>query len=320
MSTAFPVSDHCDGRRFFNPDGDEPRSARDLLRWWRTRRVEPWPADLPAAMADPPRATGPDEIAVTWIGHSTLLLHANGRAVLTDPVFTRHAGPFGRVGPRRVRPPALAIAGLPPIDLVVVSHNHYDHLQPSNLRALQARFAPAFVTTLGNRRLLEKLGLRRVSELDWWETAEAAGMEVVCTPARHFSARSPFDRNRTLWGGFAVRTGRRTLYFTGDTGYSPLFREVGRRVPEIEVACVPIGAYDPRWFMRPVHVDPEEAVQIHLDVGARRSIGMHFGTFRLTDEAFDEPPRRLIAAREAAGLAPEAFHVPAAGETVRIRV
>ena len=315
----YPVSDHCDGERFFNPYRPPERSFRDLIQWWRTRRAAPWPPSLPLLDPPPPPSGAPDgRAAVTFIGHSTFLIQTKDAAILTDPVFTTHAGPFGRFGPRRVRPPAVPIEELPRVDVVTVSHNHYDHLQPASLRALEARFSPTFITTLGNRPFLERLGLRRVTELDWWQQTRAGGVEVTCTPAQHFAARGLRDRNRTLWGGFACRSAGRTVHFVGDTGYSPQFREIAARVPQIDAALVPIGAYDPRWFMQPVHVDPEEAVQIHRDLGARVSIAMHFGTFRLTDEAIADPARRLAAARERAGLDPHAFIVPDFGETLLV--
>ncbi|HEX5474421.1 MAG TPA: MBL fold metallo-hydrolase [Vicinamibacterales bacterium] len=313
----YPVSDHCDGRRFFNPHAHTARTPRELIRWWRTRQRVPWPERVPRrACAPPPDAVPPDRVAATFVGHATWLLRTASVSILTDPVFTSHAGPFGLIGPRRVRPPALDVASLPPIDLVLLSHNHYDHLQPSSLRALGRRFDPVFVTTLGLASMLRRLGLRRVVELDWWQTADLARPErVTCVPAQHFSARTPFDRDRTLWGGFVVSNAGKTLYFAGDTGYSPQFREIAQRVPSIDLALVPIGAYEPRWFMRPAHVNPDEAVRIHQDVAARTSFAMHFGTFHLTDEGIDDPVQALARAREAAGLAPETFRVIECGET-----
>ena len=312
-----PDSVHFDGARFFNPHAPAGRSFGDVVKWWRTRRAEPWPVSLPLPAVAPLPAHVPDgRVAATFIGHSTFLLRTAGAAVITDPVFTTHAGPFGRLGPRRVRPPALAVAQLPRVDVVLVSHNHYDHLQPRSLRELEARFGPVFVTTLGNRSFLERLGLKRVMELDWWQEAPAGPVQVQCVPAQHFSARGIRDRNRTLWAGFVFRSAGRTLLFVGDSGYGPHFKEIGARVPAIDVALVPIGAYEPRWFMKPMHLDPDEAVQAHLDVGARVSVGMHFGTFRLTDEGIDAPIERLVAARAAAGVPPGAFRVPEFGETL----
>jgi L-ascorbate metabolism protein UlaG (beta-lactamase superfamily) len=315
--TDFPVSDHCDGARFFNPHARTNRSVRDLIRWWRTRQAATWPRSVPLTRtaAPPPRAPA-GRVALTFIGHSTFLVQIGDAAVLTDPVFTTHAGPFGRFGPPRVRPPALLLDALPRIDLVLVSHNHYDHLQPRSLRELQRRFDPVFVAPLGVREFLARVGLSRLVELDWWQTATAGGLDVTATPAQHFSARSPFDRYRTLWAGFALRTTDALVYYAGDTGYSPQFAEIGRRLPGIRVALLPIGAYEPRWFMKPMHANPEEAVRMHVDLGARVSIGMHFGTFQLTDEPIDEPAERLARARAEAGLSDTAFRVPEFGETL----
>jgi L-ascorbate metabolism protein UlaG (beta-lactamase superfamily) len=314
----YPISDHCDGERFFNPGVTTDRGPRDLLRWWRTRMNVPWPPAFGVAASPLPAQPPADRVTLTLIGHSTFLIQASGVAILTDPVFTSHAGPLGRLGPKRVRPPSHAIADLPRVDAVLVSHNHYDHLQPRSLREVESRFHPLIVTTLGNRRFLQRLGLRNVVELDWWDRVPIPGGEATCTPAQHFSARGMRDRNRTLWGGFALALGGTTIYFAGDTGYGPIFQEIGRRVPGIDVALVPIGAYEPRWFMSPVHVNPEEAVRIHLDVGARTGVAMHFGTFKLTDEGIDEPVERLALAREAAGLAPGAFVVPEFGRPLVI--
>jgi len=215
-----------------------------------------------------------------------------------------------------VRPPAVSIERLPPTSIVLLSHNHYDHLQPASLRALKEQSDPLFVAPLGLEGVLRGLGLSKVIELDWWQRHDAGAAQITAVPAQHFSARTPFDRNRTLWCGFVVRSGGVTFYFAGDSGYSRQFAEIGRRYPGIDLALVPIGAYEPRWFMEPVHVNPEEAVRIHRDIGARVSIGMHFGTFRLTDEGIDDPLRALAVARSGAGLRDDAFRVLDFGESV----
>jgi L-ascorbate metabolism protein UlaG (beta-lactamase superfamily) len=310
------VSDHCDGERFFNPYGPPPRPITDVVKWQRTRERSAWPPSVPLRPHAPaPASVEPGRVAATFIGHSTFLIRTSAAAFVTDPVFTTHAGPFGRTGPRRVRPPALAVSDLPPLDLVLLTHNHYDHLQPSSLRAVARRGSPSIVTSLGLQSLVSRFGFRTAAELDWWQTHEIAGARVTSVPARHFSARTLWDRNRTLWAGFVVESGGVTVYFAGDTGYSPAFTEIGKRFPEIDLALVPIGAYEPRWFMQPVHANPEEAVQIHRDLGARRSIGMHFGTFQLTDEAIDEPLAALSRARTAAGVTDDEFSVLDFGET-----
>ena len=281
----------------------------DLVRWMRTRQRVAWPAARPLnGHAPPPAIVKAGQIAVTFIGHSTFLVRTASMTFMTDPVFTSHAGPFGQVGPRRVRPPGLAPSSVPPIDVVVVSHNHYDHLQPESLRLFENR--ATFVTPLGLAPIVP-----RARELDWWQTATVNGATITCVPAQHFSARTPWDRNRTLWCGFVVSVDQVTIYFAGDTGYSPHFAEIGARCPPVDIALLPIGAYEPRWFMEPVHMNPAEAVRAHLDVKARMSIGMHFGTFQLTDEGIDDPLSALAAARSGAGVTPDAFRVVDFGET-----
>ena len=322
-SAPFPVSDHCDGRRFFNPAGQlQARSFSDLPTWWWQRLVagqgERWPRTMPAPA--PPRlpANVPaGRLAVTFIGHSTFLLQLPGLNILTDPIFSARAGPFSWAGPKRVRPPALSLGQLPRIDVVLVSHNHYDHLDLPSLQWLARERSPLIVTTLGNKAWLESRGVGRVgAELDWWQAHRAApGLEVVCTPAQHFAARWPWDRCRSLWGGFALKTSAGVLYFAGDSGYCGAFREIGARLGPFALALIPIGAYEPRWFMTPVHMNPDEAVRAHLEVRSRRSIGMHFGTFQLTDEGIDAPLQHLAAARTVHGVAPHKFQTLGFGET-----
>jgi L-ascorbate metabolism protein UlaG (beta-lactamase superfamily) len=305
----YPVSDHCDGERFFNP-GAKARPLKDVIKWMRTRQKRPWPAAVPLTPRPaPPGAVEPGRVAVTFIGHSTFLIRTASTVMITDPVFTSHAGPFGRMGPRRVRRPGIAPGALPPVDLVLVSHNHYDHLQPSSLRMFANR--ASYLAPLGVSR---QLGVPSGRELDWWQATTAGRAEITCVPAQHFSARTPWDRDRTLWCGFVVRVDGVTIYFAGDSGYSPHFAAIGDRYPAIDVALLPIGAYEPRWFMAPVHMNPDEAVRAHRDTRARASIGMHFGTFQLTDEGIDEPVRALETAKAEHGI--DAFRVLDVGESV----
>jgi len=312
----FPVSDHCDGARFFNPH-ENARPLTDVIKWSRTRERTAWPAAIPLAPHPaPPGAVERGTAAVTFIGHSTFLIRTATTVILTDPVWTARAGPFGRMGPRRVRPPAIAASALPPVDLVLVSHNHYDHLQPSSLRLFEEH--AVYVAPLGVGPQINTGARRGCFELDWWERVALGDAEITCVPAQHFSARTLWDRNRTLWCGYIVRTGGVTMYFAGDSGYGPHFTAIRSRFPSIDVALLPIGAYEPRWFMKPVHMNPDEAVRAHLDLRARRSIGMHFGTFQLTDEAIDEPLRALERARTAHGVSADAFGVLDFGETAAI--
>ncbi|NKC33925.1 MBL fold metallo-hydrolase [Roseomonas sp. BU-1] len=260
-------------------------------------------------------------IGATFIGHASWLLQIGGVAVLVDPVWSPRASPLRFAGPRRVRAPGQPLEALPGVDLLLVSHNHYDHCDLATLQRVRARWAPPSLTSLGTGRLLRRAGLAAVREMDWWDSAETAGLRVTYVPAQHFAARTPFDRNRALWGGFVIQApDGATVYFAGDSGWCPHFAEVGRRFGRIDLALLPIGAYAPRWFMQTQHMDPEEAVRAHLACGARASLGMHFGTFAgLTDEAMEEPATRLAEARTRHGVTPEAFRVPGFGETVLVQ-
>jgi L-ascorbate metabolism protein UlaG (beta-lactamase superfamily) len=304
------MPEHFDGRRYRNPTAPAGRSFWHVLRWMATRRKERWPRwiDDPPPSGPPPRADA-RHVAATYVNHATFLLQVGGHYVLTDPIWSHRASPLSWAGPRRVRRPGLAFDDLPPVPVVLVSHNHYDHMDLPTLRRLQQRFGPLFVTSLGNRRYLRSRGLERVEELDWWQTLRVEpGLEVTLTPAQHYSRRGLFDRNRTLWGGFLLVAG------PADSLIHPPISCAG------DLALVPIGAYEPRWFMRPAHVNPEEAVQVHLDLAPRLSIGMHFGTFQLTDEAIDEPVRALRKALAHRGVPEGAFRVPAFGETILLPV
>jgi L-ascorbate metabolism protein UlaG (beta-lactamase superfamily) len=306
-----------DGRRFENPGDSASRTFRELLRWQWTAARQPWPAWVdhqPAAAL--PRAVAPGDLALTFVNHSTFLLQTHTLAILTDPVWSDRASPVSFAGPRRVHAPGVPFDGLPRIDIVLVSHNHYDHMDLDTLRRLDERHHPRFVTSIGNGAFLRRRGLSRVDELTWWQSLDVEGARVTMTPAQHFSARTPFDRNRTLWGGFVVEGRWPRVFFAADTGYWRHFDEVRAHFGTIDLALLPIGAYEPRWFMRPAHMDPAEAVQAHLDLRARLSVAMHFGTFRLTDEARDDPPRHLEEALGARGLPHDSFRVLRPGETL----
>jgi N-acyl-phosphatidylethanolamine-hydrolysing phospholipase D len=317
---------------FRNPwPGGGPRGGLlDLLRWAverrrRPRRPDPDPRTLARATPafDAPRAAA-DALTITWIGHATFLVQIGGVNVLTDPMWSERASPVSFAGPARWVEPAVAFDALPPIDLVLQSHNHYDHLDVPTVRRLAERFPEArWIAPLGVAALLERAGARaRVTELDWWEETEACGLRIAATPARHFSARGPFDRNRTLWCGFAMRSAARAVFFAGDTALHDEFAAIARRYGPFDVSLVPIGAYDPRWFMRAVHMDPEEAVEAFRAM-ARESdapgamAAMHWGTFKLTDEPLDEPPRRAREAWRRAELDEARLWVMAFGETRR---
>ncbi|HYC33988.1 MAG TPA: MBL fold metallo-hydrolase [Gemmatimonadales bacterium] len=320
--------------RFRNPWPDgEPHGLGALLRWARERRsarLAPnprrgsFPAATPAIVR--PRAA-PGDFSATWIGHSTVLLQIGGLNLITDPVFSERAFPVQWLGPRRIMDPGIALDALPPIDLVALSHSHYDHLDRPAVRRL-ARLHPdaRWIVPLGLGRYIRPWGAREVVELDWWEETEWRGLRVTATPARHFSARRLGDRNRTLWCGFAFDAGGARAWFAGDTAWHPDFAEIGARAGPFDLVMVPVGAYEPRWFMERVHVNPEEAVRVYADVIAAYPaeprplmLGLHWGTFRLTDEPMDEPPRRTAERWREAGLEPDRLWIARFGETRRVR-
>jgi L-ascorbate metabolism protein UlaG (beta-lactamase superfamily) len=317
LRRARPASDHCDGKRFFNPGAVVDKGFGDFLRWRFSRESSPWPQWIADDDASPPEQPRPGEVAVTYIGHATLLLRFPGLAVLTDPIFSERASPLGWIGPKRVRAPAIALDDLPAIDIVLVSHNHYDHMDVPSLRRIRDRWNPPIVTGIGNGAYLAAQGLPNVIELDWWErAAPRSGLSVVYVPAQHWSRRRAWDTNRMLWGGHVVEAAGARAYFAGDTGYPAQFAEIAQRLGAPDVALLPIGAYEPRWFMAQQHMNPADAVRAHLDLGARLSVAMHFGTFPLTDEAIDAPAAALAAARKEYGVAEQSFRIPAFGETV----
>ncbi len=282
-------------RRYENPP-EWPRRAgfRGFLRWQFGGHPPQRPRDfVPPTVPNDGRLLRErrDEPSVTWIGHATLLVQAGGVAVLTDPVFSPRIG--GLV--KRLAPPGLAIEHLPPLDAVVVSHNHRDHLDEPSIRALGPE--RHFVVPAGLRPWFVERGFHRTTELEWWQSVDLdRGGRITLVPAQHWSQRTLRDLNQSWWGGFVIEAGGTKFYFAGDTGYPAAFAEIGRRIPGIDYALLPIGAYEPRWFMTPQHLSPEDAARAFRDLGARWLVPMHWATFRLTDEPLDEPPRLLRAA------------------------
>jgi len=310
-------SDHFDGRRFFNPSLRQGRSVSAVPKMLAERRT-PWPQSVPLR----PQAPAPHDpsawVTLTFVGHSTFIIQSGGVTVLTDPMFSERASPLSFIGPKRARIAAVPLEQLPPIDIVLLSHNHYDHCDLPSLRAVQRRFDPLLVTPLGNAGLARAAGYRRVEELDWWEPAVTSPVAITVTPAQHFSARTPFDRNRALWGSFVLELDGRRLFVAGDSGYAPHFAEIRERLGAIALSLLPIGAYEPRWFMEDIHMNPEEALQAHFDLGAAQSVGMHFGTFQLTVEGIDEPLHALDRARRERGVSPSVFRTLGFGESLHV--
>ena len=257
---------------------------------------------------------------VIWVGQSTLLVNYAGVNVLTDPVFADRASPFRFAGPKRISKLPFKVSDLPPIDVVVISHNHYDHLDKGAIIDL-SRLQPDvhFYVPLGLKRVLESWGAKNVTELDWWEEVMHGELRITATPVKHWSSRSPFDRNKSLWAGYYITWDDFSFYFAGDTGYSDDFVETRKRLGAPDLAAIPIGAYEPRDFMKDAHINPEEAVQILKDVGAAKAVPVHWGTFKLTLEPMAEPPARLRAALDKAQLNGQDFTILKHGERTSIR-
>lgn len=323
---------HRPGGGFQNPwPGGTPHGLADVVRWVvrrpRARRRLSAHSARPRVAAAPalvhPRAAA-NVLAVTWVGHTTCLVQVGGLNILTDPVWSARASPIPFLGPKRRIDPGIAIEALPPLDLVLLSHNHYDHLDLRTVRRLAARHPQAhWLAPLGVAALLERRGVTKLTELDWWQETRVGSARIACVPAQHFSGRGLRDRDATLWCGWTVAVAEWTMFFAGDTGLHPEFRAIGERYGPFDVALIPIGAYDPRWFMRPVHMDPEEAVAAFTQLtGASANAGrrcvmvpVHWGTFKLTDEPMDEPPERTRAAWANAGLSGADLWLLRPGET-----
>jgi N-acyl-phosphatidylethanolamine-hydrolysing phospholipase D len=325
---------HRPGGGFQNPwPNGLPNRLGAILKWRFVDRVvrppapDPDPSVFPrVAPAFPAPRGAPDRLTLTWVGHATFLVQLGGVNLLTDPMWGERASPIPFLGPRRWVAPGIALEALPPIDAVLLSHNHYDHLDASSVRRLVRRYpAVRWLVPLGLAPFLRGRGAADVTEYDWWDEARVGSVSLTCTPARHFSARGLRDRNATLWCGWAVASARQRLFFAGDTALHPEFATIGARCGPFDVALLPVGAYDPRWFMKSVHMNPEEAVRAFqaLTAGAPAApaaappvmVPMHWGTFKLTDEPMDEPPARVRAAWQAARLDPGQLWLPAHGQS-----
>jgi N-acyl-phosphatidylethanolamine-hydrolysing phospholipase D len=325
------LSHHRPGGGYRNPwPNSEPAGFTDFLRWRfgerRERPLEPSPRrdSLPrgeSAIVSPRAAHG--DRSVTWIGHSTVLLQLGALNVLTDPMWSERASPFRRIGPRRLMAPGIDFDSLPPIDVVLLSHNHYDHMDAATIRRIAHRFPDAeWLCPMGLASLLRTFRARRVVERDWWQTVDAPAFSATCAPAQHFSARGLRDRNKTLWCSWVIEACDTRIYFSGDTALHPEFQTIGKRLGPFDLVMLPIGAYEPRWFMQRVHCNPEDAVAAYMALTSGSGatppcVALHWGTFRLTDEPVEEPPARFAERWRDAGLADAANWTLAHGETRR---
>jgi L-ascorbate metabolism protein UlaG (beta-lactamase superfamily) len=322
-----PVSDHFNGVRFFDPAGAPPRGRAALLRWiiesrWRGTRAK-WPTWVPSPYVDhPPAQVEGASCRISFAGHASWLVQTAGLNLLLDPVWSRRASPFRMVGPKRVNDPGIDFGDLPPIDAVLVSHAHYDHLDLSTLSRLAAAHRPRVITPLGNDTIIRNHDPSIAAEAcDWDQRVKIGdGMAVTPVPARHWSARNLSDRNMSLWASFVIEAPGGRIFFVADSGYGDgaYFRRARDRYGPLKLAILPIGAYEPRWFMRDQHMNPAEAVQALLDCGAETALASHYGTFQLTDEAIDAPLLALADALKAASIPPERFRTLRPGQVWRL--
>lgn len=310
-----PAKSHFDGKKFLNQVPTMNWSAH-VMKWLLNRKGDSWPKWLESEPAPNPSArVDGDEIVITFVNHSTVLIQTAGLNILTDPVWSNRVGPFPWLGAQRVRSPGLTIDQVPKLDLILISHDHYDHLDIPTVKTFLERDHPRILCGLGVTRSLEIDGIKGAEALDWWDTIDVAnGVSATFTPSRHFSGRGLYDQDSTLWGAFVVHTPSGPIYFGGDTGYGPHFREVREQFGPMAVALLPIGCYEPRWFMKTFHMSPFDAVEAHVDLEAHYSVGVHLGTFRLGDESIDRPGQDLLQALSEKGLPHSSFVVPGFGE------
>ena len=304
-----PVTDHFDGERFHNLDPIEDKTFGDMMKWMRERdEREEWSWRDIGAPNVPARRIDGGGLRVTMVNHATLLLQTSGINLLTDPIWSKRTSPYQWIGPARFHPPGVRFEDLPPIDVVFVSHNHYDHMDLATLQRLSRERQPRIIAGLGNREFLERNGVERVTELDWFGSVELApGVKLTAVPVQHWSTRTRMDLRKTLWMGFVLQTPAGNTYFPGDTGYAGHFKLVRERFGPMRLALLPIGAYLPRWFMKDSHTDPSDVILAHRELEARASVPMHYGTFQLGDDGQDQAIdelRRVLTERKVDG-----FHV-----------
>jgi L-ascorbate metabolism protein UlaG (beta-lactamase superfamily) len=313
-----PVSDHFDGKKFINPTGIKAKGLSDVLQWMLKRQRAPWKEDTTESYGTRPLSREKETIRITFVNHSTFLIQVDGLNIITDPIWSTRTSPFNWAGPKRMRLPGIRFEDLPRIDVVLLSHNHYDHLDLPTMRMIFGGNHPRIVTPLGVKAFLEQEQIKGATDLDWWDELRLNDhVNVQSVPAQHFSGRGTLDRDATLWCGYVLKTSKGNIYFAGDTGYNDqTFNTIGERFGSMRASLIPIGAYKPQWFMSPIHVSPDQAVQIHKDVKSQVSVGTHFGTFPLADDGADDPKNDLKIALENADLKPDEFITLKEGEVL----
>jgi L-ascorbate metabolism protein UlaG (beta-lactamase superfamily) len=313
-----PTSDHFDGKRFFGPCASGNKGMGQLLKWQLSGQKAKWPRWIENARhPHPPERVHGDTVRLTMIGHVTVLIQTGGLNILTDPVWSKRASPSQLAGPRRVRAPGIPLAELPPIDVVLVSHNHYDHLDTATLGQLVALHDPLIVTPLGNDTIIRAVcPSARIEAVDWDQQVNFGDLVIDTEPVNHWSARWTSDRNEALWAAFTLIVGGKRIFINCDSGFAEGWwaERVMSKHGKIDIALLPIGAYAPRWFMIDAHMDPDEAVQVHQMLGCPATLGFHWGTFQLTDEPINEPIEKLAAALAREGLDPATFRTLVPGD------
>lgn len=309
-----PESDHFKNGKFFTPNGAPAKGPADVFKWLLKRDQGPWTKNYETFVGPKP-ATQLEDLNITYVNHSTFLIQWNLLNILTDPVWSERVSPFSFAGPQRMRPPGLNFDELPNIDIVLLSHNHYDHLDITTVIKIEKNWSPLFIVPLGVKAYLTKNGIQNVLELDWWQETQT-GIKIQSVPAQHFTSRGMFDRDKTLWCGYVLEVSGKKLYFAGDSGYNEFFKEIGKKCGPMDVSLIPIGAYAPEWFMSPIHVNPKQAVQIHKDVKSKQSIAMHFGTFPLADEGQGKAESELILELDRQNIPQKDFILPEEGVVI----
>jgi len=308
-----PVSDHFNGKTFINPKGLRTQGLLGVLKWMRNRKPGKWVyRNLQPGPRPLPRYDG--GVRITFVNHSTFLIQVDGVNIITDPVWSERVSPFTFAGPKRMRPPGILFDDLPRIDLVLLSHNHYDHLDITTLKRIHDKYNPRYIVPLGVGAYLKSKNITSVQELDWWQTTSfGAAFTIEAVPAQHFSGRGTADRDKTLWCGFAIHGNHGNIYFAGDTGYNPdTFKEIGVRTRPT-IAIIPIGAFKPEWFMAPIHCSPAQAVEIYKDLGSPQGIASHFGTFPLADDSCEDPVEGIKNALRREGISEDRFLILSEG-------